>query len=56
MTVEAIPKEEHKEPRQLIQGGIKGGKNKPQGDQANNISPAKIDKSIQNPILEKKQK
>ena len=56
MTVEAIPQGEHKNPRQLIQGGIKGRKNTPQGDQTKNISPAKTDKRLQNPILEKKQK
>ena len=33
MTEVAIPHGEHKEPKQLIQGGIEGGQNTPLGDQ-----------------------
>ena len=28
-----IPQGEHKDPKQLIQGGIEGGENTPRGDQ-----------------------
>ena len=33
MTEVAIPQGEHKDPKQLIQGGIEGGENTPLGDQ-----------------------
>ena len=33
MTKVEIPHREHKDPKQLIQGGIEGGENTPLGDQ-----------------------
>ena len=39
MTEVLIPHGEHKEPKQLIQGGIEGGENKPLGDENNIYIP-----------------
>ena len=52
----AIPQGEHKEPKQLIQGGIEGGENTPLGDEKKSIFPAKTRNMLMYPILERTKK
>ena len=57
MTKVAIPHREHKEPKQLIQGGIEGGENTPpKGIKTNYISPAQIRKMLMYPMVERTKK
>ena len=56
MTEVAIPQGEHKDPKQLIQGGVKGGENTPLGDQNKIYIPTYTRKRIMYPILERTKK
>ena len=52
----AIPQGEHKELKQLIQGGIEGGENTSMGMKRKSISPAKTRKMLMYPIVERTKK
>ena len=56
MTEVVIPQGEHKDPKQLIQGGIKGGENTPLKIKTKSISPAKTRNMLMYPILERTKK
>ena len=51
-----IPHREHKEPKQLIQGGIEGGENTPLRRLKKSRSPAKTRKMLMYPIVERTKK